>query len=266
MTQHAPTLKEIFRDHNNYQVDKYFHYLSVYEELFSDKRQSPIQLLELGVQNGGSLEVWKSYFFHPDTRITGIDIEEAVCELSFELGIETYCFDLSSFQTLMNWIPSRSFDTIIDDASHYSEHVVLNFVILFQVLKPGGIYVVEDVHASYWSAFHGGLKMSHRIEDQMKISTVEFFKVLIDVIHVHSIDPNDAEIWNREVLSVIDHDMMRYLSDWIKSIRFEDSMIVVIKNSEPRSRFPFRMQSGRLTPVKNSTEELLKINARQLLK
>ncbi|HYP89238.1 MAG TPA: hypothetical protein VEQ59_13820, partial [Polyangiaceae bacterium] len=41
-------------------------------------------------------------------------------------------------------------DIIIDDGSHLSEHVVHSFHILFPLLAPHGIYVVEDLQTSYW--------------------------------------------------------------------------------------------------------------------
>ena len=42
------------------------------------------------------------------------------------------------------------FDVIIDDGSHRSEHIRATFAILFPLLTPNGVYVVEDVQTSYW--------------------------------------------------------------------------------------------------------------------
>lgn len=40
-------------------------------------------------------------------------------------------------------------DIIIDDGSHYSEDQFLTLDILWPCVKPGGVYVVEDVHLRY---------------------------------------------------------------------------------------------------------------------
>ena len=42
------------------------------------------------------------------------------------------------------------FDVIIDDGSHLSFHQLFTFHHLFDALKDGGIYVIEDVHTSFW--------------------------------------------------------------------------------------------------------------------
>lgn len=41
-------------------------------------------------------------------------------------------------------------DIIVDDGSHYNDHVITTFKILFPLLSPRGIYVVEDIQTSYW--------------------------------------------------------------------------------------------------------------------
>jgi hypothetical protein len=40
------------------------------------------------------------------------------------------------------------FDIIVDDGSHYGEHIVTSFKTLYPYLKKGGIYVIEDLHAA----------------------------------------------------------------------------------------------------------------------
>jgi len=47
------------------------------------------------------------------------------------------------------------FDIIIDDGSHQMQHQMASLYLLFNAIKPGGIYVVEDLHTSYWSGFGG---------------------------------------------------------------------------------------------------------------
>lgn len=70
---------------------------------------------------------------------------------------------------------SRFFDVIIDDGSHHSSDVMKTFAQYFPLLRDGGIYVVEDLHCSYWSEFEGGLFL--------RSSAISFLKIIIDIIN-----------------------------------------------------------------------------------
>jgi len=47
------------------------------------------------------------------------------------------------------------FDIIIDDGSHVNEHVKTSFRSLFPYVRPGGLYVVEDLQTAYWPGYGG---------------------------------------------------------------------------------------------------------------
>jgi O-antigen biosynthesis protein len=53
-----------------YATDKTPGYLALYDELFAPFRNRDIRLLELGVKQGGSLELWRDYF--PQGLIVGL--------------------------------------------------------------------------------------------------------------------------------------------------------------------------------------------------
>ena len=46
-------------------------------------------------------------------------------------------------------------DLVVDDGSHVSAHVIATFRALFPLVREGGLYVVEDLHTSYWPEFGG---------------------------------------------------------------------------------------------------------------
>jgi ubiquinone/menaquinone biosynthesis C-methylase UbiE len=66
-------LKEYWLNNTGKKITKWTHYFWVYDRHFAALRDKPIKMLEVGVLNGGSLEMWKKYF-HPDSTIVGIDI------------------------------------------------------------------------------------------------------------------------------------------------------------------------------------------------
>ncbi|MET8681013.1 SDR family NAD(P)-dependent oxidoreductase [Streptomyces sp. NPDC004647] len=75
---------------------------------------------------------------------------------------------------------------VIDDGSHVSSHVISSFKALFPHVRPDGLYVVEDLHGSYWPALFGGS------EDDLSDPeyTVGFLKTLVDgVNHEEFLDP-----------------------------------------------------------------------------
>ena len=67
------TLKQLYGEHKGKVSDKWFSYLSEYERIFASYREMPLRLLEIGVQNGGSLEIWSKYF-HKAEKLLGCDI------------------------------------------------------------------------------------------------------------------------------------------------------------------------------------------------
>ena len=51
------TLHQLYSKHNGKVSDKWSLYLMEYDRLLNDYRDKPMRLLEIGIQNGGSLEI-----------------------------------------------------------------------------------------------------------------------------------------------------------------------------------------------------------------
>jgi len=66
-------LEKYFRD--NRLIHKWMHYFDVYHRHFERFRGQPIVLVEFGVSQGGSLQMWRDYFGDQAT-IYGVDIDE----------------------------------------------------------------------------------------------------------------------------------------------------------------------------------------------
>lgn len=117
-------------------IDKYEYHLA----RFKDK---PITLVELGIFGGESLDYFATYFTHPKTRIIGVDVKlpEKRKDKRIEM-IEADQRDTSLGQL-------GEVDVIIDDASHVAEYTKITFENLWNNVKPGGYYVIEDWHGSF---------------------------------------------------------------------------------------------------------------------
>ena len=243
----SSSLPDLYINHDHYYIDKVQHYIEYYDELFSKLRYEPIHLVELGVQNGGSLELWKKYFSHPNTKITGIDINEKVCELEFESGIETFCFNLGHPQSVLDWNDGRSFTIVIDDASHIQADVILDFSVFFKNLVPGGLYIVEDICTSYWEPYSGGLGNPQ--------SMLEFFKLLLDIINIYYIQKADEQIYSSKYVGYLGAEFVDYFAACIEEIRFLDNLIIVKKRMIAKTSAGIRINSGRvqhIVPLDNS--------------
>lgn len=229
----------IFKNHRGHSSIKWSNYIYTYDEEFSslrrkfDERGLGIKLLELGVQNGGSLHIWRKYF-GPSASITGVDINPKVCKflgpnLIQDHNIQTYCFDITDESKVEEHLPGM-FDIIVDDASHRSKDVIVSFLTLFRKLNPGGVYVIEDLATSYYddSEFEGGLW------DEK--SSIEFFKLMVEIINVYSIPPKYRQKFDDKIVQRIGEDNVEYLILWIKGITFEDQLLFIKKASTAREK------------------------------
>ena len=116
-------------------------YNPVFERYFERYRLKKLKVLEVGVEAGTSLRMWKDYF--PNAEIHGFDIDEA-CMVHEDERIRVHIGDQRSEADLMA-LPG-DFDIIIDDGMHSIDSQINTFKILFQnKMKDQGIYAVEDI-------------------------------------------------------------------------------------------------------------------------
>lgn len=147
-------------------------YLSFYENYFSPLRTRRIKLLEIGVANGASVKMWEEYF--PEAEIIGVDVVPT-CK-QFEGGrIAVEIVRPGDFADLARVAAERGpFDIVIEDASHRWNDQIQSLKTPFPHVKPGGVYIVEDLHTNY-----GKLRDKYRHE--ATVSCVDFLKEWLDL-------------------------------------------------------------------------------------
>lgn len=113
--------------------------------------RSHVSLLELGAgpdwNIGASAAMWLDYFWRPDFHLTIADIKSTARSLQNE-RTSVVVGDLSR-DDVLDSLAAHPFDIIIDDASHLTAHQIKAFTRLFRCLKPGGVYIIEDIHTSF---------------------------------------------------------------------------------------------------------------------
>lgn len=241
----TPTLRTLYTEHKGYVSDKWSLYLSEYERLFAPYREAPVSLLEIGVQNGGSLEIWGKYF-RQSQRIVGCDINSACGQLRHENEkIKVVVGDINSTETIGAILADTpAFDIIIDDGSHTSSDIIHTFCLLFPHLKQGGLYVAEDLHCSYWREYEGGLYHPR--------SSMAFFKALVDVLnfeHWGLENRRDDLLHSFGIISELDKTLLAELH----SIEFVNSMCILTKKPANQNVLGERCVAGTkeiVSPVK----------------
>ena len=135
--------------HNSRVMHKWDHYFEIYDRFLSPICRSNPVVLEIGVQLGGSVEMWRHYF-GPATRIYGIDINP---DAKQQEDIITKVFigdqqDRSFLQSVLREIGNP--DLVIDDGGHTANQQITAFEELYPALSEDGLYFVEDTHTSLW--------------------------------------------------------------------------------------------------------------------
>jgi hypothetical protein len=268
-----PSFRELHQRTSGKLSDKWDLYLDIYDRALDSYRDAPINLLEIGVQNGGSLETW-SNFFPAAELIIGCDINPACASLQFEdPRITVVVGDATEPQVIQKLTSkSSSFNVIIEDGSHLSSDIVRSFASYFPLLSPGGTYIAEDLHCCYWREFEGGL--------QSPLSGIEFFKDLVDCLHVAywgfpEVTPFLLLTNFRNKYKVsIDDNVLRSIA----SIEFFDSVCIIRRSRHTPARISERVIGGTVEEVSGghrtlssyalgtSAQELSSANRRLLLR
>lgn len=126
---------------------KWQHYFDIYDRHFSRFRGTDVHVVEIGIYSGGSLEMWKDYF-GPNARIYGVDIQPA-CQAYADESVKVFIADQkdrSFWKRFKTDVPQV--DIVIDDGGHQFEQQVASFEELLPYMRPGGVYLCEDLHAA----------------------------------------------------------------------------------------------------------------------
>jgi predicted methyltransferase len=118
----------------------------VYEDLFKYIRTSVKRMLEIGVDNGGSILMWREYF--PEASIIGIDNKDCP-QLADRERIEFIESDAYNIE-LVDQLPS-DFDIIIDDGPHTLESMTFLIKEYLNKINQNGMIVIEDIQEFNWT-------------------------------------------------------------------------------------------------------------------
>ena len=210
-------MREIFHNEIKLGSDKWDPYFDVYETYCSKYIGKPITLVEIGVQSGGSIQMWRK-FLGPEARIIGIDIDPNVLNhiTHYDENTEIFVGDQESHSFWDDFLKKYpEIDVLVDDGGHTMGQQKVTFERVFPKIKINGTFICEDTHTSYYHNFNSSLLSAN--------SFMEYSKNIADLINYDHINVNDRKN--------IDHKLLKTCED-LTSISFYDSMVVFLKDGK----------------------------------
>jgi 23S rRNA U2552 (ribose-2'-O)-methylase RlmE/FtsJ len=150
-------LKAYFDNNNGKLIHKWVHYFEIYDRHFAPYRGKEITVMEFGVSHGGSLDMWRDYF-GKKARIIGVDINPE-CEKFKDKNTEIFIGDQedkSFLKKLMDKV--GPVDIVIEDGGHTMVQQNNTFEVVYPTMNPNGVFLIEDLHTSYWDGYGGGFR------------------------------------------------------------------------------------------------------------
>lgn len=231
-----PSLQEIA---SNYRTTKASHhdchnYMKHYSEHFAPHRLQRLRILEIGVQAGESLKMWGDYF--PNSSICGLDISDTKIPADFDrTRFPVYIGDQLDKDLLAHITTERGpFDIIIDDGGHEMHQQIGSFNFLFEhSLADPGIYVIEDLHTSYWERFGGRNPITQQAKEGDNYTTIEYLQSLVHAVNYRSWRGDRR---SQEYVPPLTQEAVSFYETHIDSITFHASLCFIRKSN---NRAPF---------------------------
>jgi 23S rRNA U2552 (ribose-2'-O)-methylase RlmE/FtsJ len=155
--------------YHSIKLEKYF---KVYDYLFSKYINKKIIFVEIGILNGGSLQIWKK-FFGNKARIIGIDLNPK-CKKFEGKGIEVFIGDQSNPKFWKYFFRKvGKVDIILDDGGHTNSQQIMTTISCVPNINNNGMLIIEDTHTSYMKEFN----------NPNRYSFINFVKKCIDDIN-----------------------------------------------------------------------------------
>ena len=223
---------EIWSQPRKLKSDKWEHYFDIYDHCLSKFYDKKISFLEIGIQNGGSIEVAQK-LFDPKSSISGLDIDPRCSDINNILKDVNIYIGSQVDEQLLNKIATdhnKNFDVIIDDGSHIQSHMIFTFTRMFQFINDGGVYLIEDTHTNY--------SPSHQ-ESFFGIGLYDYFKGLSERLNLDYMDPASRQRYKIPRNRRDKRDYHNDINHFIFSIEFFDSIIAIRKKQKLE---PLRIQ------------------------
>ncbi|WP_067439637.1 class I SAM-dependent methyltransferase [Nocardioides jensenii] len=181
-------LETYFRNNSDGRlIHKWLHYFEIYHRHFERFRGRKPVVLEFGVSQGGSLEMWRDYFGR-GAKIHGVDINPKCKELERRRS-KIFIGDQADREFLRSIVDEIGpVDVVIEDGGHQFDQQIHTFEEIYPTMAEDGVFLIEDLHTSYWPKnFGGGVRKPGTF--------IEYAKNLSDQLNAwHSRQPRKFQV------------------------------------------------------------------------
>ncbi len=192
------------------------HYFDIYVRHLARFVGHQVHVAEIGIYSGGSLEMWRNYF-GADSTIYGVDIEDA-CRAYEDEGVRTFVGDQGDRRFWNRFKAEVPFlDVVIDDGGHAPEEMRVTFEELLPMMRPGGVYICEDIlNDNTFLAYLGGLArhlMTYSNvppEEEGAASSASSLQQYVESIHLYPF----VAVIERTLDPVTDFQFPKHGSEW----------------------------------------------------
>lgn len=154
MPTSIPTLQELAFMYGTDKGVGGHNYIPFYEQWLP---KNPKKILEIGVKEGRSIQMWLKYF--PDTVVHGLDLFKEF-PVPFQHERVVWHQGNQCDWQLLEQLRKEDFDVVIDDGSHCSRDQLMTFFGLFN----GKQYYIEDLHGTEDEFWRQGLPRNNTAE------------------------------------------------------------------------------------------------------
>lgn len=137
-------------NHDKTDKDTCHSYMDVYEELFIPIKDTVQNVLEIGILNGGSIELWSKVF--PQATIYGLDSETPNFEFEGK-NIIKYIYDAYNVEWINKTFENIKFDILIDDGPHSLQSMCIFASQYSKYIAPNGYLIIEDIQDINWCPY-----------------------------------------------------------------------------------------------------------------
>lgn len=201
--------KHLFYNSVTRKATKWEPYFDVYDAYFAKYVNKCPTVVEVGVWNGGSLQMWSEYF-GAGAHIYGIDRDPNILNAPVE-GTRMVVGDQGDpefWKMFLTQVPE--IDVFLDDGGHHMFQQIITLEHVWPHISENGVYICEDTHTSY-QPFFGGTPEAHTF--------MAYAKDLVEVMHRNhhggKLSPKNSHMFGD-----------------LKTVHFYDSMVVLQKGRQ----------------------------------
>lgn len=188
------SLDQIGIEEGSDRSSKVHNYLAQYETFLESFRSETIEILEIGGRTASSARLWTRFF--PNATLHVVDTHPTP-ELGAIDRVEVHKLERFTSEALEQVTDDVRPTLVLDDGTHRWSHQMMALRALLPSLRPGGLFIIEDLQTSY-----GTYEKTHGDTEE---STADFLLRLASRMLAGPLAPSLKDTFERYLASSLDN-------------------------------------------------------------